>query len=87
MRFLITAMATLVICSAAMTETAQATVAGPVGATQHAAQSLDLTQRVRRVCTRKLRCARFLQCHWEQTCFLTRDYPQHDEEMRRRGMR
>jgi hypothetical protein len=66
-----------------MTDTARAAVAGPAGAMQRAAQFLDPTQQVRRICTRKLRCARFLQCRWEESCTLTRDYPpEHDRRQR-----
>ena len=75
-RLLMTAaIAALVIGSAAITSTAQAAVAGPTSGIQGAAQSLSLTDQVRRICQRKLRCAGFMRCRWEQSCYVTKDYP------------
>lgn len=75
-RFLmITATAALLMSGVALSDTARAAVAGPAPAMQSAAQSLDLTQQARRICQRKLRCPRLFQCHWEQSCSITRDYP------------
>ena len=70
-----TAVAAFVIASATIGGTAQAAVAGPTGAIQGAAQSLSLTDQVRRICQRKFRCAGFLRCRWEQSCYVTKDYP------------
>ena len=73
---MITAIATLAISSATMTGTAQAFVAGPAGAVQRSAQSLDMTQRVRRVCSLERRCtSNWTSCHWERVCRVTADYP------------
>jgi len=54
-RLLMTAaIAALVIGSAAITSTAQAAVAGPSSGIQGAAQSLSLTDQVRRICQQEL---------------------------------
>jgi hypothetical protein len=75
-KFLVTtAVAVFVIAGAATSGPAQAAVAGPTSGIQGAAQSLNLTDQVRRICQRKLRCARFMQCRWEQSCYVTKDYP------------
>ena len=73
---IITAMAALAISSATMTGTAQAFVVGPAGAVQRSAQSLDMTQQVRRVCSLERRCtSSWTSCHWERVCRVTADYP------------
>jgi len=54
---------------------AQAAVVGPASSAKSAAQALDVTEQARRICQRKLRCVSFLNCRWEQTCFVTKDYP------------
>jgi hypothetical protein len=54
---------------------AQAAVVGPHSTVQSAAQSLDATEQVRRICQRKLRCTSFMRCHWDTTCYVTKDYP------------
>lgn len=69
----ITAVATLAIGGA--TVTAQAGVVGPTSTMQSSAQTLDLTQKARRICKQVFRCPRFLQCHWEKQCYITADYP------------
>ena len=77
--------AALAIGSAAITETAQATVA-PAGATQRAAQSLDLTHQARRICKQVFRCGEMKRgCWWEQQCTLTPDYPPENGDQRRRN--
>lgn len=52
-----------------------AAVAGPSDAMPRAAQTLSLTDEVRRVCTRQLRCRGLFKCRWERVCRITRDYP------------
>jgi len=54
---------------------ARAGVVGPVPAVQATAQSLDLVQQARRICRRVLRCPKFLQCHMQEECYITSDYP------------
>jgi hypothetical protein len=75
--FVIAALAALMLNAATLGETAQAAVAGPSGAMQDAGRSLDSMEQIRRVCRTKLKCVRFLQCRFEKTCSLTRDYPPH----------
>jgi hypothetical protein len=58
-----------------LTVTAQAGVVGPTSTMQSSAQTLDLTQKARRICKQVFRCAKFLQCHWEKQCYITADYP------------
>lgn len=74
-RFIITAVATLAIGGTAMIATAQAGMVGPATAVQSTAQSLNLIEKTRRICRQVLRCPRFLQCRWEQQCYITADYP------------
>jgi hypothetical protein len=63
------------LIAAALPGTALGAVAGPSSAMQRAAQAIDMTEEVRRVCTRQLRCKRMFQCRWERVCRFTRDYP------------
>jgi hypothetical protein len=70
---MIAAVASLAIASAV--GTSQASVVGPSSAVQSSAQSLDQTEKARRVCRQQLKCPRFLQCHWEKQCYVTKDYP------------
>ena len=74
MRLLVTmALAALVIGSAAITS---AQAAPAVSTTiQSAAQSLDFTEQARRICHKRLRCSGFLRCRWEDSCYVTKDYP------------
>ena len=62
------------IMGLALTGSAQATVAAPGAATQRAAQSLNFTEQVRRVCRTRLTCERF-PCRFVQQCYVTKDYP------------
>ena len=78
--------AALALGSAAIAETAQATVVAPAGATQRAAQSLDLTQQVVRICKQVFRCGEMKRgCWWEQQCSITPDYPPENGDQRRRN--
>jgi hypothetical protein len=69
-----TAIAALAIAGTAIGDTAQAAVVGPASAAQTAAQSLDFTQQVRRICRTRLVCERF-PCRFVQQCYVTKDYP------------
>ena len=80
---IITAVAMLVIGSATMIATAQAGVVGPASSVQSSAQTLDLIQKTRRICRRVMRCPKFLQCRWEQECYITADYPPEHRNNRR----
>ena len=80
---MITAIATLAIGSAAMTETAQAFVVAPAGAVQRSVQSLNMTQQIRRVCQMERVCPRGpTSCHWENVCRVTGDYPPENGDRR-----
>jgi hypothetical protein len=70
---MITAMAMLAIGASATS--ARAGVVGPAPAVQTTAHSLDLVQQTRRICRRVLRCPKFLQCHMQEECYITSDYP------------
>ncbi|MBM3529678.1 MAG: hypothetical protein FJX62_16445 [Alphaproteobacteria bacterium] len=59
----------------AMPQAAQAAVAGPTDTMARAAQALDMTEEVRRICTRQLRCRGPFKCRWERVCRISRDYP------------
>jgi hypothetical protein len=65
----------ILVAAAAMPNAAHGAVAGPSGAIPNAAQTLDATEQVRRVCSRQLRCQRMFQCRWERVCRFTPDYP------------
>ena len=69
-RLLVTAaVAALTIGSAT-----QAAVVGPHSGAQRAAETLDLTQSIRRICRTQLKCDRF-PCRFQQVCYVTKDYP------------
>ena len=69
-RLLVTAaVAALTIGSAA-----QAAVVGPHSGAQRAAETLDPTQTVRRICRTQFVCSRF-PCRFQQVCHVTKDYP------------
>lgn len=63
------------LIAAAVPTAAHAAVSGPSNALPRAAQTLDPTEEVRRVCTRQLRCRGPFKCRWERVCRITRDYP------------
>ena len=71
---MITTVAMLAIGAAAAT-TSHAGVVGPAPAVQTTAHSLDLVQKTRRICRKVLRCPKFLQCHMQEECYITSDYP------------
>lgn len=66
---------TVAILAIGGTTTARAGVVGPLPAVQATAHSLDLVQQTRRICRRVLRCPKFLQCHMQEECYITSDYP------------
>jgi hypothetical protein len=72
-KLLITTVAALVI-GVAISATAQARVAGPTSTVQKAAQLIDLTDKVRRICRNVFKCDRF-PCRIVQQCYITADYP------------
>jgi hypothetical protein len=72
--FISTAIAAAIVGSVAFAGSAQATVAAPGAATERAAQSLNFTEQVRRVCRTRLTCERF-PCRFVQQCYVTKDYP------------
>jgi hypothetical protein len=68
--------ATLAISAVALSETAQAGVAGPARVMHRSSQALDMTEQARRICRPVFRCGKFPRgCWWEQSCYVTRDYP------------
>ena len=73
---IVTAIATVAISNAVMIEIAQAFVVAPTGSVQRSAQSLNMTQPVRRVCKMEYVCPRGpTSCHLENVCHVTADYP------------
>jgi hypothetical protein len=73
---ILTLAAAVVIGSAAMMDAAQAGVAGPAASMQSTAQSLSITEQVRRVCRTVFRCGKFPRgCWWDKQCTVTGDYP------------
>ena len=70
---MITTVAMLAIGGSGMA--ARAGVVGPAPAVQTTAHSLDLVEKTRRICRKVLRCPKFLQCHMQEECYITSDYP------------
>lgn len=80
---MIAAIATLVISNATVIETAQAFVVAPAGTVQRSAQSLNMTQPIRRVCQMQYVCPRGpTSCHLENVCRVTADYPPENRDRR-----
>jgi hypothetical protein len=71
---LLLATAAALVIGAAITATAQAGVAGPTSTMQNASQSIDMIDKVRRICRTRLSCERF-PCRLVQQCYVTADYP------------
>jgi hypothetical protein len=72
-RILVTAAIAALVIGGAI-GTAKAAVVGPHSSAQRAAQSLDMTDQVRRICHTKLVCTRF-PCRFVEQCYVTKDYP------------
>ena len=65
---------TAAVAGLIMSSAAQAAVVGPYSSTQRAAQTLDPTESVRRICRTQMKCDRF-PCRLQQVCYVTKDYP------------